>query len=614
MSKTQNTTLKPGTVLENKWIIIELIGKGAMGEVYRAHQTNLKRDVAIKIISEDILTEIEEDPEELKIAFGRFQREVQTMAQVRHPNILTIYDYGEITEGDSAGTGMAYIVMEYIPGNSLRFTLAEDGLDDEPELYGNWIRKYFMPILDGVEVLHHNKIIHRDLKPENIFMDGEVPKIADFGLARSYQMKAVTSSLEMLGTLAYMSPEQCSDFKTAEFTTDIYALGKILFEAANGTLTEKNLPFTSVKIEKPQSPFLEEMSLVIEKATAESPSSRYQSITELRHDLQTALTPATVTKKPEGNNQVKADRSKNDSQMAGKWLMAGVVIAILSVVAMGAYHLIVNLKSPPESDETSYALQTGLSDRSQPVVIGSDDELKQSIVGRDGTRMVLTGKTTQGGGSPLFYMDEHTITFFTFVEFLNSIGDKLTVKNGVVRHGEAIVLYLAGDEDRGAITYKHNTFHLNNQSIGDKPVVRVTYHGARLFAETYGKELLSDAEWQFAYNFHRQKAAEEEENNGLAEQPSTPSDSGMMHHSTTPTTTTEEKAVVLDDMGHQVKEWVRITQQGAMETSNPAEDEYESGILDAERAKKIREPLKRLPWEGFEDVGFRTKKTIIRKE
>ena len=613
MSTAQNTTLKPGTVLENKWIIIELIGRGAMGEVYRAHQMNLKRDVAIKIISNDILAEIEEDPEELNIAFGRFQREVQTMAQVSHSNILTIYDYGEITaESDSAGTGMAFIVMEYIPGNTLRFTLAEDGLDDEPELYGNWIKKYFIPILDGAEVLHHNKIIHRDLKPENIFMDGEVPKIADFGLARSYQMKAVTSSLEMLGTLAYMSPEQCSDFKTADFTTDIYALGKMLFEAANGTLTEKILPFTTVKIETPQSQFLEKMSLIIEKATAESPSSRYQSITELRHDLQSALPLATCEKKLEGNNQVKADRSENDSQMPRKWLMAGVVIAIFSVAAMTVYHLIGYLNSPLESDDASYAHQTALPDVSQPFVTLEKDELKQTIVGRDGTRMVLTGKTTQVGGSPLFYMDEHIITFFTFVEFLNGMGDKLTVKNGVVRHGESIVFYLKGDGDGGAIIYKHNKFHLNNQSIGDKPVVRVTYHGARLFAGTYGNELLSDAEWQFAYNFHRQKAAEK--NTKLVERPLAPSNSGMMHQSTAPTPTTEEKTVVFDDMGHKVKEWVRIIQQETTGTSNPAEDEYESGILDAERVEQMGEPLKRLPWEGFEDVGFRTKNSIIRKE
>jgi serine/threonine-protein kinase len=78
MEKLQNATFEPGKVLDNKWIIIELIGKGAMGEVYRAHQTNLKRDVAIKIISKDVLSEIEDDPDEIEVAFGRFQREVQT--------------------------------------------------------------------------------------------------------------------------------------------------------------------------------------------------------------------------------------------------------------------------------------------------------------------------------------------------------------------------------------------------------------------------------------------------------------------------------------------------------------------------------------------------------
>ncbi len=201
MKKSQNATFEPGKVLDHKWIIIELIGKGAMGEVYRAHQTNLKRDVAIKIISDDVMGEIDDDPDEMDVAFGRFHREVQTMAQVRHPNILTIFDYGEIEEITGSETSrIAYIVMEYIPGDSLRFTLSEDGLDDIPDVYGKWIRDYFMPIMDGVEILHNHKIVHRDLKPENVFMDGVIPKIADSGLARSVHMKAVTTSIEMLGS------------------------------------------------------------------------------------------------------------------------------------------------------------------------------------------------------------------------------------------------------------------------------------------------------------------------------------------------------------------------------------------------------------------------------
>lgn len=98
MTSDNKRLFKSGMVIDDKWIIIEMIGKGAMGEVYRAHQINLKRDVAIKTISEEMLQELEDDPEEMEIAFKRFHREVQTMAQVRHPNILNIHDYG-VTAG-----------------------------------------------------------------------------------------------------------------------------------------------------------------------------------------------------------------------------------------------------------------------------------------------------------------------------------------------------------------------------------------------------------------------------------------------------------------------------------------------------------------------------------
>ena len=99
----------------------------------------MKRDVAVKTISKEKLSELEEDPEEMEMAVKRFRREVQTMAQLRHPNILNIFDYGthrntEANKGQS-DDALEYIVMEYIPGNSFRFTMSEEGLDDEPGLY-----------------------------------------------------------------------------------------------------------------------------------------------------------------------------------------------------------------------------------------------------------------------------------------------------------------------------------------------------------------------------------------------------------------------------------------------------------------------------------------------
>jgi serine/threonine protein kinase len=105
-----------------------------------------------------------------------------------------------------------YIFMEYIPGNTLRFTMSEEGLDGEDELLADWLKRYFIPVLNGVEAIHAGGIVHRDLKPENVLMDDETPKNADFGLARSIKMRAVSNSWDVKGTWPYMAPEQFSDF------------------------------------------------------------------------------------------------------------------------------------------------------------------------------------------------------------------------------------------------------------------------------------------------------------------------------------------------------------------------------------------------------------------
>jgi len=611
MSSAETFTLKPGTVLEDKWIIIELIGKGAMGEVYRAHQTNLKRDVAIKIISQKVMSELEDDPEELDIAFGRLQREVQTMAQVRHLNILTIYDYGDaLDEGDPDSARTAYIVMEYIPGNSLRFTLSEDGLDDVPEEYGTWINMYFMPILDGVEILHNNRIVHRDLKPENIFMDGNIPKIADFGLARSHHMKAVTTSIEMLGTLAYMSPEQCADFKTADFTTDIYALGKILFEAGQGTITEKTIPFTSVFFKNPQSPFLIELNEIIKKATAESPDNRYQSIPEMKSALLKALELLGAKSNQEQNNQSETRRFTRITTIPHVWLAVGGVIAVIAVGAMGMYHLFDNREPSSGLDETPYSAHGDLLHGQQVISVGSVDELEKTMIGRDGSRMLLTGEVDEEISVKPFYMDEQKITNFLFVEFLNSLGDTLSVKNGVIRQGDTIINYIgSGSSEEDAIVFKHDRFHLKDQRDGSKPVVRVTYHGAHLYAASHGKDLLSEEEWRYAYRFHGDNTSSDSTEKSQKEAINGPA----MMHATTVVSSKKSTNSVLDDMGKGFKEWVRISEHSAAGKETTTKASYNAGVIDERRLTPNDLPSKRAPWEGFDDVSFRTKVAIIRK-
>lgn len=612
MSEPETATLKQGTVLDDKWIIMELIGKGAMGEVYRAHQTKLKRDVAIKIISEAVIAEIEDDPEELDIAFGRFQREVQTMARVRHANILAIYDYGEVVDEENPESlRSAYIAMEYIPGDSLRFTLPEDGRDDLPEEYGAWVMHYFMPILEGVEVLHNNKIVHRDLKPENIFLDGDIPKIGDFGLARSLQMKAVTSSIEMLGTLAYMSPEQCADFKTAEFTADIYALGKILFEAVHGTLTEKVLPFTSVSIINPQGDFLTEMSEVIRKATLEKAEDRYQTVAELRGALQNALCMLEKDDTDNSGSKSTAAYSGFFSSRRTIWLSLGIAVAIISVLLMSIYHLAGDRGPWAGLDDSSYSGHAEISNGQQIVLTEDSGPLEKNIIGNDGSRMILIGDISNRKGKLLFYMDEEKVTNFLFLEFLNSMVDKLSVKSGVVRFGETIIIYIGSESDKdNAIVYKHDRFHLKDQNDGIKPVVRVTYHGAHLYAISYEKDLLSEEEWRVGYEY--QTAGRELENKA-ANKPGIQTTTNMMHDF--PSRPEEENELsVLDGMEINLKEWVRINQRAGIEDTIRNDGEvFASGVLDVDRLNDGANPLKRFPWEGFADVGFRTKTIVVRK-
>jgi serine/threonine-protein kinase len=127
MTATVENILETGTVLNDKWVILEVIGKGGMGEVYRAHQLNLKRDVAIKVISWEWLQTLEDDVEEIEKGVQRFRREVQAMSQIRHPNILQVFDYGsDAIKKDGKDSSIEYIVMEYIPGATLRFTMSEE--------------------------------------------------------------------------------------------------------------------------------------------------------------------------------------------------------------------------------------------------------------------------------------------------------------------------------------------------------------------------------------------------------------------------------------------------------------------------------------------------------
>lgn len=569
-----------GSVIDGKWVLIERIGKGGMGEVHRAHQLNLKRDVALKLISREFLLDMEDNPEEVEILQARFQREVQTMAQVRHPNVLQIFDYGSVTPPNDGAAPVEYIAMELIPGNTLRFTMSEEGLAGEDELIREWIETYFLPVLDGVEAIHAHGIVHRDLKPENILMDGETPKIADFGLSRSVQMRAVSNSWDVKGTWPYMAPEQFSEFRRAGVTADIYSLGKILYEVVAGTMDPKQLPFKAVGLEDPQSQLERALDPIIRKATHEDKDQRYQTVAEFRQAIRQVL---------QETGAAPQERESAPQSHPPKWMRitwAGVILAILAVLGMTVYHLAG--QSPEEAAEVAPPLL--------PRTTTAPQVETENTAGFPETLLAANGRTLQwvaeAGSEQGFYADPKLITYHHYVEFLNEMADRVEVSDGIVKNGDAIWIYIGeGDGDTEPVLYIGRRFQLRSAERAPDPVVRVTWKGAQAYAAYYGMMLPTYAQWQ---TLRREQGFEPQ-----GEQPSGNSapQSGhghMMGSSGTMNAVSNGSQTFSGGTSPVHKEWVA--------TSN---ETIRGGVADWEQAPPPPDPVHRHPWEAFDNVGFR---------
>jgi hypothetical protein len=217
------TQVEPGTVLAGKYRLLKMLGKGAMGSVWKAEHLDLKQELAIKVI----------DPGAAKAEMGmvRFVREAQAAAALRSPHVVQIRDFGR--EGE-----LAFIAMELLDGESLG-----DRLRREDALSPTETARLMVHVCEGIANAHEHGVIHRDLKPDNIFLcntKGEsVAKLVDFGIAKAVKVDGPESMVEtrtgsMLGTPYYMSPEQCRGAKDLDARTDLWALGVIAYECIVG--------------------------------------------------------------------------------------------------------------------------------------------------------------------------------------------------------------------------------------------------------------------------------------------------------------------------------------------------------------------------------------------
>ena len=300
--------------------VLELIGQGGMGAVYKARQESLDRIVALKIIKPAAST----DP-----GFAeRFAREAKALARLNHPNILTIHDFGE-------SDGLYWFMMEYLDGVNLREAMRSGQISPTEAM------AIVPQVCDALQYAHDEGIVHRDIKPENVLLDarGRV-KIADFGLAKLLRRAPVevtlTNTHQVMGTLNYMAPEQIETPTEVDHRADIYSLGVVFYELLTGELPRGRFQLPSQKAAVDV-----RLDEVVLKTLEHAPDRRYQQIS----DVKTALDEISTTSTPQSAPSMAApalatSKTETKSQGPNLGLLLGGAGVILCGVLLAALSLL----------------------------------------------------------------------------------------------------------------------------------------------------------------------------------------------------------------------------------------------------------------------------------
>jgi serine/threonine protein kinase len=462
--------------------ILEKLGEGGMGVVYKAHDTKLDRDVALKFLP----IELTKDPN----ASERFIQEAKAASALSHPNICTIHD---IQEHD----GQLFIVMEFVDGQTLRDAV---GAFHGTPLQLKRAIDIGIQIADGLAAAHEKGIVHRDIKPENIMVrrDGIV-QIMDFGLAKLRgTVTRLTKEGSTVGTVAYMSPEQVQG-QEADHRSDIFSLGVLLYEVFTGQLPftgvhETALMYEIVNVDPPPMSSIKpdidpELDRIVFECLQKEPDERYQSVKDISKDLKRFKRESSrqraskvFTVRP-GTTQVPIPRSARFLDRVRRdylvWSIAGILAVTTIILLIGrlttsleARHPIYSFIIPPES---VYVHSFG-GGAGPPIISPDGENIAYVGLTPEGTTKLFvyslrTGLTrslenTEGAYYPFWSPDGRFIGFFAGFFKLRKVD---------VNGGLPLTIYEDIDSPRGASWGKDNTI-LYTPNV-QRPLYRVSADG-----------------------------------------------------------------------------------------------------------------------------------------
>ena len=359
--------LSTGTRL-GPYEIVSAVGAGGMGEVYRARDTRLDREVAIKVLSPGLTSS--------ELARERFQREARTIAALHHPHICAVYDVGETPEHQ------AFIVMEFLQGETLDERLRKGPLDLPI------VVETAIALAEALAAAHAAGIVHRDIKPANVFLTAWGPKLLDFGVAKTAPQVAgadfvtqtgtarpmLTAEGAAVGTLAYMSPEQLRGDEV-DARTDVFSLGLVLFQMATGRPAFAGstgaVVAAAILHEKPQTPSTLRPELTVRfdeivlKALEKDRSLRYTQAADLRADLQR------LKRDTDGTATAAVGRAAPAPARRGMLLLAAGALLAIAAIGGGYSYSLYSRRPAPLTDKETVVLADFANTTGDPVFDGT---------------------------------------------------------------------------------------------------------------------------------------------------------------------------------------------------------------------------------------------------